>query len=112
MATEQDARLARIEADIHEAKADICEIKADITDIKVNVAKITATLEATFPHLATKESVAKMETTLESTLPHVATKAEVEEAKHEATKGKYGLLVGVIALLLSLGTLAARFIGK
>ena len=61
---------------------------------------------------ATKESVAKIETTLESTLPHVATKAEVEEAKHEATKGKYGLLVGVLALLLSLGTLVTRFIGE
>ena len=59
---ETDARLQRIETDIH-------DMKADITDIKVNVARITATIESTFPHLATKESVAKIETTLESTLP-------------------------------------------
>ena len=58
---ETDERLQRIESDIH-------EMKADITDIKVNVARITATIESTFPHLATK--------------------AAVEEAKHEATKGK------------------------
>lgn len=100
-----DECLQRIESDIH-------GMKADITDIKVNVARITATIESTFPHLATKESVAKIETTLESTLPHVATKAEVEEAKHEATKGKYGLFIGVIALLLSVGTLVTRFIGE
>ena len=100
-----DERLQRIESDIH-------EMKADMSDIKVNVARITATIESTFPHLATKESVAKIETTLESTLPHLATKAEVEEAKHEATKGKYGLFVGVIALLLSIGTLVTRFIGE
>lgn len=56
---ETDERLERIEADIH-------AMKADMTDIKVNVARITATLESTFPHLATKESVAKIETTLES----------------------------------------------
>ena len=98
---ETDERLERIEADIH-------AMKADMTDIKVSLAEIKATL----PHVATKESVAKIETTLESTLPHVATKAEVEEAKHEATKGKYGLLVGVLALLLSLGTLVTRFIGE
>ena len=55
-----------------------------------------------------KESLAE----IRGTLPHLATKAEVEEAKHEATKGKYGVLVGVIALLLSLGTLATRFIGE
>ena len=83
-------------------------MKVDMTDIKVSLAEIKATL----PHVATKESVAKIETTLESTLPHVATKAEVEEAKHEATKGKYGLPVGVLALLLSLGTLVTRFIGE
>ena len=71
-----DERLQRIESDIH-------GMKADMSDIKVNVARITATIESTFPHLATKESVAKIETTIESTLPHVATKAEVEEAKHE-----------------------------
>ena len=91
-----DERLQRIESDIH-------EMKADMSDIKVNVARITATIESTFPHLATKESVAKIETTIESTLPHVATKAEVEEAKHEATKGKYGLPIG---------TLVTRFIGE
>ncbi len=82
---ETDERLQRIETDIH-------EMKADITDIKVNVAKITATIESTFPHLATK--------------------AEVEEAKHEATKGKYGVLIGVTALLLSLGTLVTKFMGE
>jgi hypothetical protein len=45
-------------------ETDIHEMKADITDIKVSLAKI------------------------EATLPHIATKTEVEEAKHEATKGK------------------------
>ena len=61
-------------------------MKADVTDIKVSLAKI------------------------EATLPHIATKAEVEEAKHEATKGKNSVFVSVIALLLSLGALAAKFL--
>ena len=41
-----DERLQRIESDIH-------EMKAHLSDIKGNVAKITATTESTFPHLAT-----------------------------------------------------------
>ncbi len=43
---ETDERLQRIEGDIHERKA-------DMSDIKGNVAKITATIESPFPHLAT-----------------------------------------------------------
>ena len=49
---------------------------------------------------------------IEGALPYFATKEEVEQAKHEATKGKSGLPVGVLALLLSLGTLITRFIGE
>ena len=67
-------------------ETDIHEMKADVTDIKVSLAKI------------------------EATLPHIATKAEVEEAKHAATKGKNSVFVSVIALLLSLGALAAKFL--
>ena len=49
---------------------------------------------------------------IEGALPYFAPKEEVEQAKHEATKGKYGLPVGVLALLLSLGTLITRFISE
>lgn len=40
---------------------------------------------------------------IQATIPHLATKAEVE-------KGKYGLIVGGIAFVASLVSLALRFI--
>ena len=51
-----------------------------------------------------KESLAE----IRGTLPHLATKAEVEEAKHEATKGKQAMVVSTIAIIVSVGALLAR----
>ena len=46
---------------------------------------------------------------IEGGMPHLATKEEVEKAKHEATKGKYGLYVGMVAFVVSALAVASRF---
>ena len=95
MASEQDARLARIEANVERIESDIGRIEADVRELKSDMKEVRSSLSK-----------------IEGALPHFATKETVEQAKHEATKGKYGVLVGVIAFLLSLGTLATKFIGE
>lgn len=45
---------------------------------------------------------------IKGSLPHLATKEAVEEAKHEATKGKYSMLVSLIAVAFAALSLAVR----
>lgn len=83
-------RLQRIEDDMREMRAEFKEMRADISDIKTTLAELAATFSATLPHLATKE--------------------ELEKVRHESTKGKYGLVVGGLSFLLSLGAIASRWL--
>ena len=53
---------------------------------------------------ALRESVGR----IEGKLPHLATDREVEEAKHEATKAKYSVLVSVIAVVVAMASLITR----
>ena len=102
MANEQDARLARIEANVGRIESDIGRIESDIGRIESDVRELKSDMKEV------RSSLSK----IEGALPHFATKEEVEQAKHEATKGKYGVHVGVIAFLLSLGTLATKYLAE
>ena len=72
------------DARLERIEVDVRELKSDMKEVRLSLAKI------------------------EGALPHFATKEEVEQAKHEATKGKYGMIVGVVAIISSFGALFAR----
>ena len=95
MANEQDAHLERIAANVERIESDIGRIETDVRELKSDMKEVRSSLSK-----------------IEGALPHFATKEAVEQAKHEATKGKYGVLVGVIAFLLSLGTLATKYLAE
>ena len=92
MADEQDARFARIEANGERLESDIGRIEADVR-------ALTSDMQEVRPSLST----------IAGALPHCAAKEAGDQARHEATKGQYGVLVGVVAFLLSPGTLATKY---
>ncbi len=72
------------DARLERIEADVRELKSDMKEVRLSLAKI------------------------EGALPYFATKEEVEQAKHEATKGKYSMILSVVAIISSLGLLRAR----
>ena len=81
---EQNDRLDRIERGIEKLEAEMKEVRGELSGIRESIGRI------------------------EGALPHFATKAEVEEAKHEATRGKYGMLISLIAVAFAALSLITR----
>lgn len=97
----ENERLDRIEQGIEHLGRKFETIQGDVSSLRADMSEIKGHL----PHLATKAEVEE----IKGALTHLATKAEVEKAKHDATKGKYGLLSGLLGTLLGVIALAARF---
>ena len=90
MALETDARLDRIETDLRDLRAEVNDIRSGLGDFRTEMAKNFGDIKAGL-------------TAIQAEMPHLATKAEVE-------KGKYALVVGAIALVASLASIASRFV--
>ena len=111
---EDNERLRRIEDTVSTLQADVGTLQADVSTLQANVQNLQTNMqnlqldvrELKSDMKEVRSSLAK----IEGALPHFATKEEVEQAKHEATKGKYGLVVSGLAFLLSLGAIASRWL--
>ena len=86
------------------------ELSEHLTHIEENVRELKTDMKENVRELKTdmKEALKSL-AKIEGSLPHFATMEEVEQAKHEATKGKYGAIAGAAAFLVAVGSTVSRF---